>query len=269
MSALDWLLPWESQPQEVGDVDWGNSLLQDAEFVMLGSQIFWNPLNRTLTRVGGQESGVTSAGLGQRLTSTQYLSYPANVANGGTGPWTLAGLFMPVSGATDGAAIAGMAEAPGSSTFDRSIRFLAGTYEWGAYLFDGSAKSAVSGVVPVNGRTDCVIGTTDGASTLVVAANGREGSVAVTSGGFAGYTSAEICLGQANNISLGTMLVPIFVRTRGYWSASQRASFLANPWQVFAPRSIWVPVSAGGGGGGFQAAWARNANTMIQGGMRA
>lgn len=40
----------------------------------------------------------------------------------------------------------------------------------------------------------------------------------------------------------------------------------ANPYMLIEPRRIWVPVSAGGGGG-FQAAWARNRNSVIGAGV--
>ena len=39
-----------------------------------------------------------------------------------------------------------------------------------------------------------------------------------------------------------------------------------NPLDLFEPRRIWVPVSAGGGGG-FQAAWARNRSQVIGAGV--
>lgn len=42
------------------------------------------------------------------------------------------------------------------------------------------------------------------------------------------------------------------------------ARLSANPWYLFAPRSIWVPVAAGAT---FNAAWAANANTLIQPGV--
>ncbi len=40
----------------------------------------------------------------------------------------------------------------------------------------------------------------------------------------------------------------------------------ANPYALIEPRRIWVPVSAGGGGG-FQAAWARNRSQVIGAGV--
>lgn len=36
-------------------------------------------------------------------------------------------------------------------------------------------------------------------------------------------------------------------------------------YEAFEPQRVWVPVASAGGGGGFQAAWAANANTVIQG----
>lgn len=52
-------------------------------------------------------------------------------------------------------------------------------------------------------------------------------------------------------------------------SASEMESVTANPWQLFAPlqRTIWVPVSAGGGS--FQPAWAAGATKIIGSGIHA
>ena len=59
-----------------------------------------------------------------------------------------------------------------------------------------------------------------------------------------------------------------------FWNVNQKnnAIALADPATRF---ELWYPLrsrkwfTAGSGGGGFQTAWARNANTIIQGGMRA
>lgn len=54
---------------------------------------------------------------------------------------------------------------------------------------------------------------------------------------------------------------------RGFSAAPARA-VIDNPWAaVYEPRRIWVPVSAGGGGS-FQAAWARNRSHVIGAGVR-
>jgi hypothetical protein len=241
-------IPWTEQPQGSVGVDWSNPLLAGAEFVRLGSQIFWNPTNVALTRVGGSSDTITLLGRAQIISDTQYESYPYPVANGGTGPWTLAGLFVPLDGLNSQfAAYVGMAEAPGSTTYDRCIRSESGFF-WTAYLFDGAVKNAKTTVQPAQGRVDCVIATTDASSILVCSANGIEASTAVSSGGFAGYTSAEICIGKANNSSTSLAGIPLLVRTGRYWTPAQRKSFTENPWQLFAPRvqRIWAPVATSG-----------------------
>jgi len=90
---------------------------------------------------------------------------------------------------------------------------------------------------------DCVISTVDG-SNAYCAANGSEASVAISNNGQNTYTSAEICFGNAGPSNFLQARVLLAVRTNAYWNAEQRASFYRDPYQIFAPRSIWVPVSA-------------------------
>lgn len=45
------------------------------------------------------------------------------------------------------------------------------------------------------------------------------------------------------------------------------ASLSGNPWQIFAPRSIWVPVSQAAAPGAFQAAWAHRRTRTIGAGV--
>lgn len=51
--------------------------------------------------------------------------------------------------------------------------------------------------------------------------------------------------------------------TTRVWSEIEARAFHANPWQLFAPlpRRVFAPSVAAGGG--FQAAWARNSNVVI------
>lgn len=241
------LVPWDSQPQEAVDIDWSNPLLYGAEFIRLGSSIFFNPTARVLNRVNSNGIAATKRGLGQICGSSQYETYPAQSSNGGVGPWTLAGLFMPVANISANSSLVGMVDAPGSNANDKSIRFSPSNSSWEAYLWDGVAKVANSGILPKPGRTDSVIATTN-TSALVINVNGVDSSTAVTSGGYSGYATANICVGFASPTPTRPFALPLLVRTNRYWDANLRKSFVDNPWQIFAPRTqrIWVPAGVGG-----------------------
>ena len=238
------------QPQYPAPLNWKHPLLQQAEFVLLGSQPFYNPTNRVLTRGGSVVTKPSVRGMAQEVSASNYTSYPLPTANGGTGEWTVAALLMPVSGwSTFAENVIGVCEAPGNATFDRGIQRQSGTTDWAAYLYDGALKKSGSGVVPVVGRMDCVIAATD-ASTLMCAVNGVDGTAAaVSNGGFTGYSSAEFCVGHASSTTGAAVTqFALVVRTLKYWPPALRKMFADNPWQIFQapPIDIWVP-SAGAG----------------------
>lgn len=84
-----------------------------------------------------------------------------------------------------------------------------------------------------------------------------------TNGSSAGNGTYRILRGHDNSFA-GSLGLAGFAFA--YLPEALAYDILSNPWQIFAPRSIWVPVSSGSAPATFQAAWARNANTVLVGG---
>lgn len=102
---------------------------------------------------------------------------------------------------------------------------------------------------------------------------GRNGTITRNSNAHAyGWrTGAHVmCVGSDTWASGGALVSPLALaavipRDVG---AEAEAELLGNPWALFAPRRVLVPVAAGAPPA-FVAAWAANANTVIQSGARA
>ena len=265
--------PWTRQPQSPIAVDWSSSLLIDVDFVLLGSHRFYNPAaKRVLTHSLVPVSSGTGNGFGPIYSTSarEYISLLEPVATGGTNEWTIAGIFMPTGTLTDGTGSAGQAvvgtcEAPASATRDRSISQSSG--KWAGYLSDGAEKVALSTFAPVVGRTDRII-VVSKTTTLTISVNGEPAVSTVTvNNGFNAYATAEFIVGNASSVvQIGGVSVPLLIRARKAWSASEQALFFANPWRIVRvpPRGTSPGVSAATG---FKAAYARGSNSVINAGI--
>jgi hypothetical protein len=232
--------PWTSQPQLPAVVDWGNPLLESVDFVLLGSQRFYNPQNKIITRVGAATSSLSISGVGSVVTKTDYFSYPAQVGTGGTSPWTIAGVFTPITlptaWAAVGDAVAGYCDSPGNNTQDRAVSLANTTNQWSGYLFDGAQKTSISSAVATVGKSDAVVVTVDNLNLICAVAGAAESSTAVGNNGYNGYAgNAVFCAGNADFQNIGSMGIQLLVRTNASWNTTKRASFLANPWKIFTP----------------------------------
>lgn len=271
MSAIIVPRRWTQQPTGPVAVDWEHPLLARAEFVMLGSQPSYNPLKRNITRVGSIVASPSPKGIKATVSNSNYFSYPLAVASGGTTPWTIAGIYLPitlpgVSPDVLGVPIAGCTETPGSTTYDRFVAMQDTTRCWKGHLYDGSQKAAVSTAIATVGVTDTVVVTANN-TVLTCAVRGYpDVTTATLSNGYNGYTSAEFGVGRSNNATLTDTGVLLLIRTNAHWSASMRASFFANPWQIFKPISTRIYIGAGASSA-FKAAWARNRSQVIGAGV--
>ena len=245
------------QPQTPVRIDWSNPLAQSLEFVLLGSQRLYNPTGKSLTwSLSNPGPLITPVGLATSIQEVDYVSYPLPVASGGTNPWTMAGLFLPITLSSsnanpDGNAVAGYCETPNTATaWDRTLYLQNTTHLWRGYLYDGATKFATSTAAAAVGKLDKVIVTSSGAQ-LVCAVDGvPDVSTGTSNNGYNAYSSAEFCLG--NPISAGGILqtaVPLFIKSNRFWTAEMRRSFFDNPWQIFAPSRRVVVFGADTGGG--------------------
>lgn len=277
MSALDWLLPWESQPQEVVSLDRDNPLVRGIVMHVpfhpswgMRDIVRGNPVTAT----GLASTNTSSRGISPLFGTSNFadLTDTTGIANL-TDPVTIAWVQKFVSPSANSTVLhwklsgAARTALAGYQSTSSSYRFSFGTSanEWNL--------SAVAS--PVDGEERvCVLVCRAGlesatAGDFSIYINGvDQGTPGATT--FGSNTTAGMRVGAAlagtdpfeGGISRLTIWNrPLLERDALEWSAS--------PDVIYEPQTIWVPVSAGGGGSGFQAAWARNANTMIQGGMRA
>lgn len=114
-----------------------------------------------------------------------------------------------------------------------------------------------------------------------IASNNRTLAVR-TSGGGVGTATNTTSATQATNVNALMLGVERYngalaayhngdIYLAACWSRalsdSEVTSLAGNPWQLFAPRRIWVPQAAGAPAT-FNPAWARNRNTIITGPLR-
>lgn len=215
-------------------------LLRGVEYILLGSMPFDLRLKPTVTFTVPVQA-VCPAGRALTASATSYLAMPSTA---GTGAWTLAAVITPNASLGPTQTHMGTCEAPGSATMDRQLRYGA-TGNWSSYVFDGGAQFADTGVVPVIGRSDIVVGSCTGTS-LIAAANGTEATTAVANAGYNGYASPEFCIGNSS-VASATDLVSLAVRIIGIaWDSGMRRAFYENPWQIFKPtkRVIYIDAPA-------------------------
>jgi hypothetical protein len=207
-----------------------------------------------------------------------YVSDSLGSSISGFNPWTYAALvwFDSISGGS-AQAIATMASAPGGASNDRALCLTSGG-KFGAYVFDGGF-SVADGTTTVAVRTLYRVVVTCTSSSLRLYVNGQlEGSKVVTTPGSGYGSGVSLVLGygggapaQGGSSTLTSSVnIPLFIRLPNEaWSAEKAMIWSADPYSVFSPpnkRQIFGVTAAGGG---FKAAWARGANTVISTGVRA
>lgn len=260
MAALrEVFAPWDSQPGDDAELDWGCDLLDGCEFVLLGSRTVWRPIPRSIITLGVAPAVATARGLGATGNATNGFRYPLPTANGGSTPWTIAGIFMPlatpVSFTTGMAGVAGLYDVNNSGTYDRTLTIKETSLVWRSYLFDGGFAWADSTAVATVGRADVVIATASGSQLTTAVAGYPDATISVANTGFTGYGSAHFSLGGSYNLVQATVATPLLLRVPRYWDAEKRKRFQENPWCIFKPQSVSVPVSAAGPS--FKPYWAR------------
>lgn len=148
--------------------------------------------------------------------------------------------------------------APSSTGFNAFFQTGQTTFNWNhaSTSYQGAFSLYNSGGYPTckftggftAGKTEVIGGTYDG-TTLVVYRAGVFENSQTAANGLSGVplNSLQLLGGTGGTVAwAGSM--PFFLWDTGRaYSAAEMAALHANVWQVFAPRRIWVPVSAGGG----------------------
>lgn len=159
--------------------------------------------------------------------------------------WTLAVMFRHVANNTADQGIIGICEAPGNSTFDRTIRLGAGSVYEG-YLYDTASKKCAVGSI-VTGALEKIVVTASGTSLRAYRAGyATPAATTISTTGHASYTSPELCIGRCTS----TFSSLVFYTYLGYfgaraWSEGEAQAWFSNPWQIFAPdpRPLYFDLS--------------------------
>ena len=204
---------------------------------MLGSNTTFNPTGVVWTKNGVETKSVSKLGVGLVRNTSNCQYYPLKTANGGSNDWTIAGIFIPLATFVNAQMPIGVVDTVGTAPNDRSIRASSGS--WSGYLYDGTAKIAVSSKAFAVGVPDTIVVSANGTTMTCGVAGVPEVSTGISNNGYTGYSAAKFVLGDASSGTGSTSVaMPIVVRATRAWSYSERQSFLNNPWQIFKPRTF-------------------------------
>lgn len=256
--ALDFLLPWDSQPQEVVEVDWNNPLTNGLVFL---APLWPGQLNDI---VGGKRATVTGTlgyaatrdGVFPLFSGSQYIDYGAFGAEFPAGPATIAWIQTPIA----------------QSGFNTLMNLMpsGGVNSWVCYQNGGGGSYAFTfgrraGTGPANYNT--TVGTPANGDTrrFIVRSPSLDTATYTDyslfdrfSGALAPDGSTTYGGNTSTGMRIGALLpsggdgfdgaIGMVAIWKRQLSDAEARDYNANPWQLFAPRTIWVPVSAGGGG---------------------
>jgi hypothetical protein len=241
--ALDFLLPWDSQPQEVVDVnpDYTFGLLWSG--VAGNNAIFPSAGPVTLYDTGSDSWGVGRLGRDRTVATTAGgLGVPSATDIGA--------VFTAVIAYEVTSAIAGTRVLlAGKTNFNQVNGFM--VYKSGANTlgFNGGDGSGFPTITSTDlfavGASGLLVLVFNGTAVTAYRNGALLGSVTLTSQ--AGATASGIGIGAyiggANTGGASGVKLSCAGIVKGVAN-----SLIANPWQLFAPQTIPVPVSAAGGG---------------------
>lgn len=265
------LLPWDSQPQEAAGIDWDNPLTRGLRLAVIGGSPQNIVTGQMPAGINRLSSGVASEGrvwTGDAPSGTinsRGIVFPFDVS----GALTVHTIVLRSASVNDAdssriATVIGnldngqanfwhlnLGNGFGAAGDDNKPRFSLSAAGVGTIYADGIALS---------GNNPATTALTNGqwyrmSAAKPAGATDTSGTNRISIGGQ--RSSGGAYYGLNGSIAL----VLLWDREL---SAVEIAQLTRREYELFAPRSIWVPVSAGGGGGGFQAAWARNANTILK-----
>ena len=247
-------VPWTVQPQYPVGINWSNPITHKLRFAWGGPACQRDSVQNRLptTQMPLNES---KFGRGIQLNTTG-LAIPHSNPKSGAKSVVIVGNPLNYNGATNTYLRNGPSGGWGLSANNFWLL-------WTHYgVSDYSLGVAASGNVGVVGVTAIP------SSTVTAYENGIQiASVAIGALNVSTATSCQMSFTSSGSSAVSTLAFA------AYWdrelSAAEHASMAANQWQIFAPlpRRIWAP-SAAAGGGGFQAAWARNRSYVIGAGAR-
>ncbi len=239
MSALDFLLPWDSQPQEVAELNAG--IFPSAELAFNAGVGPVNLVSGAIGTVSGSPTygvGIGGRSLNVAAASTGGIYWPVR-SRSVADPWTVI-VNIRIDGST--AATQGFLQIASTTANSGSPYLLLARNNTDFRVFAGGNYRVTDAAALIQGTEHVIAVTYDGATMTVV----RNGVVVGTysSANLGSNTSTHAWVGNGFNGSVGS-------GTYGAWYSSAAMSVAVlqeitrgNHWQLFAPQSIWVPVSA-------------------------
>jgi hypothetical protein len=229
------------QPQDVAIIDRGNRLAQDLAFHQFDVSRESN--GRTLSFVGPVSSTVTqqgnlwSIGLNGRIVSDINIDPPFTFA---------CSVFYPGQSSN----IRTIASNGGAGTVGRGWNIsIASSSDSFRFTFGGVADYSISTQGLVVGQINriCVVVTGNGGNAIYYLNGNRDSSRSV--GTMLTPPITPVAIGAVNNGAwiagiTAQVLVGNVTIARRVWTDEDAASDAANPFQIFQPRRIFVPVAA-------------------------
>lgn len=160
-------------------------------------------------------------------------------------------LYVPSTATSQ--AILGMAELPGSGTYDRTIGILS-TGKFSFRIYDGAGKQAISTTSASVGTPVHIVATADGA-TIKIYVNGKLEATTAAGNAYTGYTSPELVAGygdigdgSSGGASTGNGTIVFAAVYSRALLADEVFTRSNHVWQLFAPSVKRIYFTAPGGG---------------------
>ena len=255
MALREILLPWDTQPQEAVGIDWANPLARNLEFAVVPSLGLRN-------LVDGFSGFAVSGALDQVVPGVVGMT-PAQTASGTMVQPTLTSAGHPNAAKSDVSVLSALVIGYQSTTKNNDLRLgrangsAAPSWSVGYHSGSNNGPHAIVGTFTRAGfssgwtridKPTAVLLTADGSTARVYV-----GGVQVDSGSYTEPTYEYSSFhgrgvffgGDVNSAATGPSFLGLLWANR-VLTADEVREVSVNPWQLFAPRQIWVPQSAGG-----------------------
>ncbi len=278
MAGIDVILPWDSQPQEVVGVDWdgptnsaitslfplgvdNRDIVSGARLTLgAGASVVVDQRGKSLRGSGSAAVGSVAVNLSAyNRASVSFWLYWDGYANDDdfameftTNSNSASGFYVDPNYSGSGGQFAfQMGDGAGNRKTAYMARSLAPAATWNHLYITMDRNAAGNGMaVWVNG----------------VAASLTSVNTDTLGGNFA--NDSLYLFSRANAALFGAGRMQNLVIRGGYLDGqADAAQEYRNPWQLFAPQTIWVPVSAGGPPPTFIPSWARRQTRTIGAGV--
>ena len=242
------LVPWDSQPQEAAEVDWSNPLLPDPSG---NKATIWTPQGLFGGARGTLDVGTPGIVRTFNGTSQSELAFQSGDFIAAVG--VTAFVWLNTTSATSGGfgiPIGGRSNSGGQTPLNFAWRHTNSSFATAWANHSGSGWTPIKYTsVATNTWMLLSASVRTGANQFAIYRDGSQQATGTVSG-FASGLGSGVRVGSnvnsGNNASSffeGIIAFAGYLNT--YWTAEQHASFAANPWQLFAPRTQYIPTASG------------------------